>query len=75
MKDRNNLEVLLKVIKRIYDKNPGMQEMLDASMVEVCAEECESAEHVFFYFAVVIIIMATQEEGLSKSAEEIKNNL
>ena len=28
MKDKKKLEVSLKVIKRIYDKNPGMQETI-----------------------------------------------
>ena len=58
MKDKKKLEVLLKVIKRIYDKNPGLQEMMDVSIVEVCAEEGISPEQVFFYF----IVMATQEK-------------
>ena len=62
MKDKKKLEVLLKVIKRIYDKNPGLQEMMDVSIVEVCAEEGISPEQVFFYFAVVFIVMATQEK-------------
>ena len=48
MKDKKKLEVSLKVIKRIYDKNPGMQEMIDASMIEVCTEEGVSPERLFF---------------------------
>ena len=48
MKDKKKLEVLLKVIKRVYDENPGMQEMMDASMIEKCAEESVSPEQVFF---------------------------
>ena len=41
MKDKKKLEVLLllKVIMRIDHKNPGIQEIIDASMIEVCAEE------------------------------------
>ena len=46
MKDKKKLEVLLKVIKRIYDKNSGMQEMIGASVIEVCAEEGASTEQV-----------------------------
>ena len=49
MKDKERLEVLLKVIKRIYDKNPGIQEMIDESMIEVCAEEDISLEKVFLF--------------------------
>ena len=44
MKDKKKLEVLIKVIKIIYDKNPGMQEMIDLPMIEVCAEEGVSPE-------------------------------
>ena len=40
--------MLLKVIKRIYDKNPAIQEMIDASMIELYAEEDVSTEQVFF---------------------------
>ena len=46
MKDKKKLEVLLKVIKGIYDKNPGMQEMIDVSMIEIYAEEGISPEKV-----------------------------
>ena len=48
MKDKKKLEVLLKVKKRIFDKNPGMQHTIDASMTDVCAEEGISPEQVFF---------------------------
>ena len=50
MKDKKKLDVLLQVIKRIYDKNPEMQEMIGALMMEVCAEEGVSPEQVFFLF-------------------------
>ena len=42
--------MLLKVIKRICDKNPELQELIDPSVL-ICAEEGVSTEHVFFYFA------------------------
>ena len=42
------VKVLLNVIQRIYDKNPGMQEVIDASMIEVSTEESASPEQVFF---------------------------
>ena len=73
MKDKKKLEVLIKVIKIIYDKNPGMQEMIDSLMIEVCTEEGASLEQVFF--AVVVIIMTNQERNLTKSIEEIENGL
>ena len=31
MKNRKKSEVLLEVIQRVYNKNPGMQEVIDAS--------------------------------------------
>ena len=55
MKDKKKLEVLLKVIKRIYDKNPGTQEMIDASIIEVCAEEGVSPEQVFFVLLLSLL--------------------
>ena len=55
MKDKKKLEVLLKVIKRTYDKNPGTQEMIDASIIEVCAEEGVSPEQVFFVLLLSLL--------------------
>ena len=55
MNDKKKLEVLLKVIKRIYDKNPGTQEMIDASIIEVCAEEGVSPEQVFFVLLLSLL--------------------
>ena len=40
------VKVLLKVIQRINDKNPEMHEVIDASMMEVCAKEGISPEQV-----------------------------
>ena len=48
MKNKKKLEVLLKVIQRIYDKNPGMQEMIGVSMKDVSADEAISPEQIFF---------------------------
>ena len=48
MKDNKKVKILLKVIQRSYDKNPETQEVIDASMIEVCAEEGVSPEQVFF---------------------------
>lgn len=45
---KKRIKVLLKVIESIYDKNPGMQDEIDASMVEVAPEEGVSPELVFF---------------------------
>lgn len=38
MKDKKRIEVLLKVIKRIYSQTQEMQEMIATPMVEVCTE-------------------------------------
>ena len=38
MKDKKRIEVLLKVIKRIYSQTQEMQEMIAMPMVEVCTE-------------------------------------
>ena len=48
MKDKKKLVVLLKVIQSVYHKNSGMQEVIDASVIKVCAEEGVSPEQVFF---------------------------
>ena len=50
MKGKKKLEVLSKVIRRemLYDKNAGMQKMVDPSMIEVSAEEGVSLEQVHF---------------------------
>ena len=55
MKDKKKLEVLIKIIKIIYDKNAGMQEMIDLLMMEVCAEEGISPEQVFFCSCLIIM--------------------
>ena len=46
MKYIKRIKVLLKV--RIYNKNPEIQEVIGASMIEVCAGEDVSPEQVFF---------------------------
>ena len=50
MKGKKKLEVWSKVIRRemLYDKNAGMQKMVDPSMIEVSAEEGVSLEQVHF---------------------------
>ena len=65
---------LLKVITGIYNKNPGMQEMIDAWMIEVCTEEDESPELVFL-FCCCLYHSGYSRKNLSKSVEEIKNSL
>ena len=50
MKDKNKLEVLVKVIQRAYAKSPGMQEVTYPSVIELYAEEGVSPEQLFFIF-------------------------
>ena len=70
MKDEKKLEILLTVIQRIYDKNPEMQEVIDASIIEIllCStrlsplaslglEDGSYPEHVFFYLAFSLLFL------------------
>ena len=50
------MEVLLKVIQRIYDKSPEKQEMIDVSLTEVCAEGDISHKQDFFYFVFSLLL-------------------
>lgn len=58
MKDKKIIDILLKVIKNVYDKNSDLQKLIRC--VDVCAGEGVSLEQVFFilvYFAVFFIVM------------------
>ena len=44
MKDRKKIEILLKVIARVYTKSPGMQKLIDRPMKDICKEEGVSLE-------------------------------
>ena len=50
MKHKKKIEILLKVIERVYTKNPGMQTLIDELMIGICKEEGVSPEQVFFAF-------------------------
>ena len=65
-------EVLLKVIQRVYDKNPGMQKVIDALMKEVCAEEGVSPEYVCF----ILLLSLCCHNGYSrkKSKQDCRRN-
>ena len=49
MKDNKRVKVLLNFIQIIYDKNPEIQQVVGTLMIEVCIEEDESPEQVFFF--------------------------
>lgn len=69
MKDKKRIENLLKFIKRNYDKNPELQELIDVSMVDLCTEECISPELVFFsliFLALVFTVMGYRNKRVTK---------
>ena len=50
MKDKKKIDILLKVIERLYTKNHGMQKLIDESMIDICRKEGASPEQLFFVF-------------------------
>ena len=56
MKEKKKSQGIIKVMQRIYDKNPEMQEVIDTLIIEVCVEEGLSPEHVFFYFTFSLLM-------------------
>ena len=67
--------MLLQVMQIVYDKNPGMREVIDASMIEVYAEEDVSPEQDFFILLLSLSQRLLKKKNLSKSVEEIKKQL
>ena len=67
--------MLLQVMQIVYDKNPEMREVIDASMIEVCAEEDVSPEQGFFILSLSLSQRLLKKKNLSKSVEEIKKQL
>ena len=59
----------------VYDKNPEMREVIDASMIEVYAEEDVSPEQGFFILSLSLSQRLLKKKNLSKSVEEIKKQL
>ena len=60
MKEKTKIEILVKVIEKFYTKNPGMQKLIEKSMIDICKEESVLSEQVFFllFFAVGFIVMS-----------------
>ena len=60
MKEKTKIEILGKVIDKFYTKNPGMQKLIEKSMIDICKEESVLSEQVFFllFFAVGFIVMS-----------------
>ena len=59
MKDKKKIEILFKVIERIFSKNPEMQKLIDELMINVGKEESVSPEEVFFYFYFSLLLSLT----------------
>ena len=55
MKDKKRIEIPLKVIERIYSKSPGMQTLIEESMIDICKEKSVSLEQVFFAFLCCLL--------------------
>ena len=47
-KNKKRIEILLKVIERLYSKNPGIQTLIDKLMIDIC--KGLSPEKVFAAF-------------------------
>ena len=61
MKYKKRIKFLLKVKIKVYNENPELQKLIDASMVEVCTKEGVSPKQVIYillFFAVIFIIMS-----------------
>ena len=61
MKYKERIKFLLKVKIKVYNENPELQKLIDASMVEVCTKEgvfSKQVIYIFLFFAVIVIIMS-----------------
>ena len=77
MKDNKTAKILLKVIQRICNKNPEIQEVIEASMKYALMKVYLLNRYIFlfcFFFAVVFVIMNILEKNLKKDVEDIKNS-
>ena len=55
MKDNKRVKVLVSDTKN-YDKNSEIQEVIDISMIEVCAAESVTPEQIFIYFVFSLLL-------------------
>ena len=63
MKDKKKIEILSKVIERVYNKNPGIQKLIYESMLDICKEEGRSPEQVCIF---AFLCFWLSRYGLSK---------
>ena len=58
MKEKKKTEILLKVTERFYTKNPGMQKLIDESMIDICKKKvCHPKSFFLLFFAVGFIVI------------------
>ena len=57
MRDNKTIEILLNVIEKIYDKNPEVPKLIDASIMEIGAEEIVSPKRVFVLLFFVVTFL------------------
>ena len=58
MKDKKSIEILERVIKRIYNKNSGMQELIDAAVIDIFTKKVVSPEKIFlFLFSLLLPLL------------------
>ena len=57
MKVKKRIEILLKVIERVYSENPGIQTLIDESIINICKEEGVSPEQVLFCFSLLLTLL------------------
>ena len=71
MKDNIKVKVLLKVTQKIYDINQEIQEVIDASMIEVCALEGVSPEQIIFILLSVCCCLYHNDYSRIKYKQKI----
>ena len=64
--------MLQKVIKRIYDKNPETQEVMDISMIGVSTKEGASPEKVFFILFFLCYCLYDNSYSRKKSKQNVE---
>ena len=69
------VKVLLKVIQRMYDIKPEIQELIDASMIEVCALEGVSPDQILFISLLLSLSQRLfKKKNQTKSVKDINNS-
>ena len=74
MKDNMTVKVSLNVIQRIFDKKLEVQEVIDASMTEVCSQQGVFLKKVFFllFLCYCLYHNGYSRKKLNNSVKDIK---